>query len=818
MGTTSKSKTRSSTKPPVAGKLAGKSVAFAGRFDYDGHFYTERVRAAGARVVKIESSVPDYVVVGHGRGGKPPAIVAQVQRQHPAVQVLDGAGLCRLLLPAPEEVLADLLAPAWDSKRWDTMTYLTGKCEPIDLRNADLRKLKIARTKMDIARINLYALNLDGADLRKGDLHGMGFNDLKGVKFDGANLKNARFQNAEDCSFRATDMREAYLASWYHKYTRCDFTQAKLNEARTDSCQFIQCNLADADLAEAEIIGTDFSGANLASASLRAVRGRACKFDGANLQGTVLFRADLRLASLKNADLRQADLRDAILAGADLTGAKVDGADFAGAALAGATLTGLHSSRARNFMPPVARRIGPKLHEFAMVAAASKKLITTATADIGADEPVVLTLTGGIAGVAANSNNHHYESIDAPTFEQGMFNLLDRWPWGRLQPDLITAGGARTLRGPQLQALAVAAWCEASGLEAPGGGDLAAGRDQARAAYLQLLRKGKKGIDQWNSAQLAKAGDFKNVDLSGLDLSGLAFEDQNFEAADFTGARLIDVCGNRGKLRNAQLARAKLRKAYLIGADCHAADFAGALLNEVNLARSDLSKACFSKAHLRDVSLARADLKGADFTEATITKVDWDEARFDEHTRFPAGFRVPKRMKWVGHGSRPGTRKPRQPAGPIDFDAFMQRLKGRIDAGKLNKALRMLKADRFQLFTELKPESLLGVVKSQTDKELVYACRLAADGSFGCGTQNLKPCGGLQGSLCKHLLVLIVGLAKSGQLDAAQASAWVDASRSQKPALDKDLMSQTFLRYKGAEAGEIDWRPTETIPEDYYAL
>jgi hypothetical protein len=30
-------------------------------------------------------------------------------------------------------------------------------------------------------------------------------------------------------------------------------------------------------------------------------------------------------------------------------------------------------------------------------------------------------------------------------------------------------------------------------------------------------------------------------------------------------------------------------------------------------------------------------------------------------------------------------------------------------------------------------------------------------------------------------------------------------------------MSTTFLRYKGAEAGEIDWRPTETMPEDYYA-
>ena len=53
----------------------------------------------------------------------------------------------------------------------------------------------------------------------------------------------------------------------------------------------------------------------------------------------------------------------------------------------------------------------------------------------------------------------------------------------------------------------------------------------------------------------------------------------------------------------------------------------------------------------------------------------------------------------------------------------------------------------------------MGVVKSQSSKDLVYSCRLAADGAFGCCTQNLRPCGGLRGALCKHLLVLIVGLA-----------------------------------------------------------
>lgn len=36
--------------------------------------------------------------------------------------------------------------------------------------------------------------------------------------------------------------------------------------------------------------------------------------------------------------------------------------------------------------------------------------------------------------------------------------------------------------------------------------------------------------------------------------------------------------------------------------------------------------------------------------------------------------------------------------------------------------------------------------------------------------------------------------------------------------LQKDFMSGPLLRYKEAEAGDIDWRPTETGPEDYSAL
>lgn len=153
-----------------------------------------------------------------------------------------------------------------------------------------------------------------------------------------------------------------------------------------------------------------------------------------------------------------------------------------------------------------------------------------------------------------------------------------------------------------------------------------------------------------------------------------------------------------------------------------------------------------------------------------------------------------------------------------DLPGLIKKLNRSLDAARMQKATSMLKADRFQLFAEVGADHLIGVVKSQTDADLFYSCRLAADGTFACCTQNLNVCGGLRGALCKHLIVLIVGLVQAGQLDATTADTWASASRRKKPTLDKDAMSQAFIRYKGAQAGEVDWRPTETMPEDYYAL
>ncbi len=61
----------------------------------------------------------------------------------------------------------------------------------------------------------------------------------------------------------------------------------------------------------------------------------------------------------------------------------------------------------------------------------------------------------------------------------------------------------------------------------------------------------------------------------------------------------------------------------------------------------------------------------------------------------------------------------------------------------------------------------------------------------------------------------------AGELDPATADKWIVAANDKNPRWNKTVknhIADSFLRYKGVEAGTVDWRPTETIPEDFYAM
>jgi hypothetical protein len=343
------------------------------------------------------------------------------------------------------------------------------------------------------------------------------------------------------------------------------------------------------------------------------------------------------------------------------------------------------------------------------------------------------------------------------------------------------------------------------------------------AEMLAELQRGKAGVKRWNerlASLQTNQRDFRGTSLAGLKLAGINLENLDLQRADFTnadlsGARLVEC-----DLRKACFKGAKLDKALAWNARLTDADFTGASLRRAELPPNCL-RAIFRDADLTKAALNYSNVIGADFTGATLAETELDQAKFDESTRWPADFACPAGLRWVGKGENPAIARAvteLQAGGSVDLPTFLERLKERVDQAKYDKALAMLKADRFKLFAQVEPDSVIGVVKSQTDPELVYSCRLAGDGKFACCTQNLNVCGGLRGALCKHLLVLIIGLANSGELDPTTVNVWVEASRLRKPELDKDRMSEAFLRFKGAEAGDVDWRPTETIPEDYYAL
>src|SRR5688572_26751289 len=118
----------------------------------------------------------------------------------------------------------------------------------------------------------------------------------------------------------------------------------------------------------------------------------------------------------------------------------------------------------------------------------------------------------------------------------------------------------------------------------------------------------------------------------------------------------------------------------------------------------------------------------------------------------------------------------------IDLKGFLSKLEASTDKSRMDKVKKMLRADRFQLFADVSGEHVVGIVKSQTDADLFYSARLESDGDFACCTQNLNPCGGLRGALCKHILVLIIGLAQAERIDPATIHAWAQKSRKKKPA------------------------------------
>ncbi len=701
----------------------------------------------------------------------------------------------------------------------------------------------------DLQKVPLWCVCLENADLRETKVRLLDrcsnhyrFGPLVDCKLDGASL-DAWFDSLTNCSCRNADLSGSWL-NFYHdqkcsadfrgaklvrfqfseadltgsNFEKADLTQADLKKVSAENISFNDACLAKVEANEAKFTGCDFSKADLSEAALINTQLERCNFTGANFRGAVLTGASLKGACLKGADFTDANVGGVNFEGADLT--KIKGLTISTRALV----------------------VGPKLKELSdriKQAASFRTTIDLATKN----HPVRLAvITGGYRGNRASWTKELWADTltdweqQTTSVANSFLAAIGSWPDATPLPNTVTAVGKKTgLVSKKLQQLALEAWCETFGIAVPTdeemkqlGQDAESLKNNERARLLALLDQPDR-IERWSAAhsELVDISSFPNSNLAGKQLDGLylwnlEFEDSNFEGASLVGAELKFSAYRRSNFKRANLTR--LEATWSKFDEC---DFSEANLTDAGFENASLVRANFSNANLSNTNLCEANLRGTNLMGAKFLNdeqaLGWSMARaeFDETTVFPANFKLPESMIWKGKDIDPRLKnavQAIQATGPIDLPQFMTLLEALVDKDRIKKATSMLKAERFRLFAQAVDDHLVGVVKSQSDPDLVYSCRLNKEGEYSCCTQNLNVCGGLRGALCKHLLVLIIGMTNGGELDPNVVNQWIMASRFKKPALDKDAMSETLLRYKGAEAGEVDWRPMETIPEDYYAL
>ena len=138
---------------------------------------------------------------------------------------------------------------------------------------------------------------------------------------------------------------------------------------------------------------------------------------------------------------------------------------------------------------------------------------------------------------------------------------------------------------------------------------------------------------------------------------------------------------------------------------------------------------------------------------------------------------------------------------------------------RINKAISMFRREKNLLYIDKDDDSLKAIIKSQTKpNQLEYAISLKSNGDFFCGTQNLFPCGGLRGKVCKHIILALIAVIKSGVGTQNEMIKWVDNTLSHRPKFIKSEATEIFIKYKYALEGKIEWRPIEVLPEDFMAF
>ncbi len=827
--------------------LAGKPLQYqrATREEYEEWITSD----GGTLVATVDASTDLLIVLGKGATAAAKKKAAALNAKGALIREIDESEFRKIFQPTKQEAIELLKSGSVGTER---LRSLIAHCNlwytPLDLREAGLRGC-------DLSGLMWNWAELDGADLRGAILNGTRMAKGTDLGLEKATGSQFLFEHLSDCRFIGADLPEMGNGpGWGMTVENCDFTHARLIGANFSATSFKSTSfhnailtkarlgsLRDVDLRSADLTNAslggklrdvDFGSADLTNASI-GVSCKACSFAKAKLVG-----AKLSHAHFDDADLTGVDFRNAFLVAVDLSQAKISNARFDGAIVVGCSLEGADVSRAKGLRHPPSP--GQACQE--LLDAAKDAYTLTIDVVVSIPEGVVKAKITVIPRYYTHTLEASFTAADSTLSEipipygletnklNEVLQLLGQLNSdGPIEISRLRISAKHDVDKKALREVVTAALSEALGIGVLSAADVKGQVKKARKAKASLkqemvdeLRGGKAGITKFNSRRTAgdkTEFDLRKEDFSGAVLSGAKCSYANFQGSNFGDAKLVRAKLQSGNFRDCSFKNADLGNANLSSSRLAGADFSQATLTKANLSKCNLDRATLAGADATGANFAGSSLLGANLQDAMLDDVKLKGCAFDDATVFPAGFVIPYETEFKGKGHDPRHVVDHEAlAEVLDFRSFMDRLNGTVDQSRLKKSLKMLKADRFELFSEVGDDAFTGVVKSQTDPDLVYSCRLSATGEFACCTQNLNACGGLRGALCKHLLVLIVGLTKVGQIDAQTAATWADASNACKPDLDKDVMSEVLLKYKGAEAGEVDWRPVETIPEDYYAF
>lgn len=799
----------------ATGKAKGSDQRMAGcTVVFDTHLAKAKPDHLSLRVGQLGGSVladvaADTTMVVHLRTRAPGKVVSKAKKlieQGAAIEILTDHDFCSRYVLTVDEVVAMLNAGAGGVADLENLTRYHHPAAQFvipPIENAKLAGMKLGGRYL---RLTFDKCDLTGSELA-------GYLD----RVTNCCLRQAHFEGAYIGNLEGSDLRESNI-----REVRCS------NMSGTDLSKL---DLHEVDWSQVDLSESKLTGANLASAVLARTN-----LSGAVLESADLSSADLSDAKLDHADLRRAKLRGTMLGGADLTGAMLDGADFTGANLASATLPepipdGVIGLDPQACADQKGRIDGPCLSALDAVSRSAKKLKTSARVKLpdGTDVALELDARGQSYVYTRARTKQRSEGATAESLTAAMLAMVRRYGHGQLAVDSISQqSGESPIKGKDLTRLVVDAWCESFGVASPHGNKTDGVASKTAALLADVASS--EGMARLNETLAAMSGDDRSLntaDFGGQRVAGLRATGIDLSLCRFKQATLTDAVFTRCKLDHAVFESALLEgvtfdtcsmkgtnwsDAKVTGSAVRHCAVVGATLTNARFEEVDMTGSELDADAVRGAAFVRCDFSGANLS-GLAKGAEFKGGRFDRATKLPPQFVIPADMD----GPREADGSKIQSDESMDLTTFMSRLRATVHKRDLDKALQMLRKSTFHLYSMVDVDQVVSIVKSPSDPTRFYACRLG-ERVHSCGTQRLNPCSVCGRGPCKHMLVMIVGLARTGQVNLSKLDGWVQTSMPRYAEFDKDQLADLFLRYSNAQAGEIDWRPTETIPEDYYAI